>query len=129
MATGIALPFKGISGAVATVSGSAQLQKLIIVRLSDCDSANPFQDLGIGADVIFGIDSEESRNVLRLRILEVFKHFEQAGRAKLMGGYPVFAFNSSTQELQADIKYINLEIAQPEEFHLAYTTFGAKPIL
>ncbi len=128
MPTGIAWPFQAVNGKVKTVTGEEQLKKLIMIRLMDCDSANPFVDLGIGSDMVFAIDSEETRNILRLRIAEIFAHFERQGRAKLAPGFPIFTSDRNQQELHADVRYINLETALPEELTIKYGNFGIRPL-
>lgn len=117
---GLQVPFQAINGRLATSSGEDQLQKILALNLSDCSSANPFQDLGIDPSIVFRINDPDTRGLIRARIIQVFKRFETEGRAKLSDGYPLFLMDSQTQTLMADVKYINLETATDVELRLIF---------
>lgn len=119
---GLAVPISGQGGRIATVSGEDQLRKIIILNLSDCDSANPFQDLGLGSEIIFDIDSPATQGRIRARIMQVFQRLEQADRARLSPGYPIFRSDPDRQELVADVRYVNLETTDEEELAVSYAT-------
>jgi hypothetical protein len=125
MASGIALPFGTVNGRLALITGEEQLQKIILLSLSDCDSANPFQDLGIGMRAIFAIDGPEVRSHLSEEIKKAFTRFEKAGKARLSPGYPKFDMNSTTQELVAHVRYINMETATTSELDIVYSAMLA----
>lgn len=111
--TGIAVPVSGDGrGRFAFVSGEAQLAKLISVNLSDCDSDNPFQDLGTGRDAIFAVNDDRTRINLRQRINRLFTRLQLQDRARLRQP-AVFTTNSEEQELDVEIEYINLEEDKP----------------
>jgi hypothetical protein len=122
MMKGISIPIGGQGGKLATVSGEDQLRKIIILNLSDCESANPFQDLGIGAQVIFDASSPATQGVIRSRIMQVFKRLERQGRASLAQGYPTFSADRDNGQLIAEIRYINLETTSEEELAIGYAT-------
>lgn len=103
------------------VSGNAQLEKIIILNLSDLDSANPYQgDIGLGAEAVFAIASVQLRADVRRRINKLFRRLQLQDRARLDGA-PVFNANSNLQEMTVDIKYINLEEDKPGEVGLTFS--------
>lgn len=119
---GLAIPFSSDGrGRLALVSGEAQLQKIIVLNLSDLDSSNPFQgELGIGRDMIFAIASESLRTDLKRRIKELFRRLQLQDRARLAKS-PSFTTDSNLQELTVNIAYINLEEDKPGEVGLTFS--------
>lgn len=124
--TGLAIPFAADGrGRLALVSGNDQLEKIIILNLSDLDSANPFQgDIGIGAEMVFSIASTKLRAEVKRRISMLFRRLQLQDRARLDGA-PAFSQDSKTQELTVEIKYINLEENKPGEVGLTFSLSNA----
>lgn len=120
--TGIAIPFAADGrGRLALTSGNGQLEKIIILNLSDLESANPFQgEIGIGADMVFAVSSVKLRADIKRRIAKLFRRLQLQDRARL-DGQPVFTSDSANQELTVDIKYINLEEDKPGEVGLTFS--------
>jgi hypothetical protein len=125
MAGGLALPVAVQQGRAAIVQGEAQLKKVIFLALMPCPSANPFQDLGLEPDLVFSINDEATEALVNRRIDDAFRRFEAEGRARLADGYPQFSIDSATQELIADIKYVNLETTSEEELSVAFDAGGS----
>lgn len=122
MASGIQFPFQADAyGRLAIVDGEENLRKIILLNLSACPSANPFQDLGIGLEAIFDLNDESVRARLANRVKQVFKRLAAQGRARLATGYPRFQINPfDTAELLIEVKYINLETRTEEEMLLDF---------
>jgi hypothetical protein len=127
--TGIALPISVVKGRLQLASAEDQLKKIIFLGLSDCDSANPFQDLGIDTSVVFAIADEDTKARARRRIVTIFKALQAQGRARLAAGFPTFSVDSETQELVAEIEYVNMETTAVDELQLAYPSNGGTPIV
>jgi hypothetical protein len=125
--TGIALPISVVKGRLQLTDGEDQLKKIIFLGLSDCDSANPFQDLGIDTTVVFSIADEDTKARVRRRIVTVFDNLKAQGRARLASGSPAFSVDSETQELIAEIEYVNMETTAVDELRLAYPSNGGTP--
>lgn len=121
MAAGLSLPIRAINGRAAIESGEAQLKKIIMLAIADCDSGNPYQELGIDTLIVFALDDQQVKAFARRRIVDAFKRMEAEGRAQLDGDAPTFS--SKDGELTCQIKYINLETTAAEELELR----GASP--
>jgi hypothetical protein len=118
--TGIALPIRFENGRVVRESGTAQLEKIIMLACLDEDSANPFQNLGLGGEVVFQLNDENLASRYAARIHDVFRRLEADGRARLADGYPKFTPDPITAELIASVKYIDLKTdINPDEFRFA----------
>lgn len=124
--TGLAIPFAADGrGRLALVSGNAQLEKIIILNLSDLESANPFQgDIGIGADMVFAIASTKLRAEVKRRINQLFRRLQLQDRARL-DGPPSFSSDSNLQEMTVDLTYINLEENKPGAVGLTFSLANA----
>lgn len=120
MATGLAVPFQTKQGRLVRLTGEDQLRKIILLSLSDCESSNPFQDLGIGIQAIFNVDGPEVRFSVANRIQAAFKRLNTQGRATLSPGYPKFEVNRSQQELVVYVRYINIETTTTNEMAIVY---------
>lgn len=120
--TGISLPFAADkNGRLVLSSGEVQLSKVILLNLSDCDSRNPFQDLGLGNDFIFGMNDEAIQAELRRRINLLFRRLQLKERARLLQP-PVFTVLSETQELDCTIVYLNMEENKEEDVTVRFST-------
>lgn len=124
--TGLALPFSADGrGRLALVSGNNQLEKIIILNLSDLESENPFQsDLGLGADMVFAVASDKLRAEVNRRIKLLFRRLQLSDRARLEGPV-IFTTDDNLQEMTVDIKYINLEEDKPGELGITFSLLNA----
>ena len=80
---GLEVPIEAQNGRLMTVAGEDQLKKILMLNLSNCDSANPFQDLGLDPGIVFRLDDPDTRALIRSQIVTLFKRFEREGRARL----------------------------------------------
>jgi len=71
-------------GKFNTVADAAYVDQIIQMSLSDCESANPFQDLGFPVELIF--DSATGFNFAKIRMLveDTFTKLEEFGLAELL---------------------------------------------
>lgn len=113
MATGLTLPIAVENGRVMRESGTNQLQKIIMLGLSENDSDNPFQDIGFNHGV-FDINDPSMAARYANQIDKLFRRLESEGRARLLPGYP--KFETSGEELVVSIKYIDMETDRPQEY-------------
>lgn len=121
---GIDLPFRVTSqGGLAMSEDKEQVEKLLIVALQPCPSENPFQDLGLAADVIYRINDKFIESEIILEVERLFAFFERQRRARL-NGRPIFS-RTTEGELQMDIEYVNLETARQRVLTMVLpTTIG-----
>ena len=115
--SGIKIPFQRNSrGLTATDSGDSYLAGLILVALNDCDSANPFQDLGIGENV-FSIQDSAARSKIAGRISNVFDEFKRLEMAELSRSG--IKFSDQDGETIVNVDYISLESGKPQSLTLS----------
>jgi hypothetical protein len=124
---GWAVPFSGDGrGRVAQTFGNDQLEKLIATNLQDLSSGNPFQELGIGEDMVFAVAAEHLRIDLRRRIRALFKRLQLADRARL-AKEPDFNVNATVGELTINIDYINIEEDKPGSMSFPFRLRASAP--
>src|SRR5438128_1128996 len=110
MSQGLETPVGAEQGRARLVQGEDQLKKVIALALSDGDSDNPFQDLGLGNGSIFDINDEDLQAKMRQRVARVFRRFHLERRASLAPGFPTFQPGGADgAELIMTIRYINME--------------------
>lgn len=111
MAKGLALPVGVTSAGGARLSERDEhADQIIFTALSDNDNRNAFQqDLGLGIDMIFGVESAALRAQILRRITNIFRTFEQLELFKLVSESIEFNSNPGTGDLDLTFKYINLE--------------------
>jgi len=118
MATGLAMPV-GVddSGGARLASGDANDDKIIRLALGDDGNENAFQqNIGVGADMVFGSADELLQAQIMRRLLEVFKRFEAQKRYTLLRNTIEWATDSNTQELTLRFRYIALESDREQGF-------------
>ena len=108
------------------MSGDEQLRKIIMLGLSDCDSANPFQDLGLTPDMVFQNQTPELEARIRRRVQDVFRALESQHRARLTDETLAFERLPATQELVLPIRYLNLETNESADVPVAFGPAGAR---
>lgn len=120
--TGFAIPFGADGrGRVALTSGPKQLKKLILLNLSDLDSANPFQgDIGLSADMVFAIASVKLKTDVLRRVNQLFRRLQLNDRARL-SGTPTFDQDDANQEMTLNIVYIDLEENKPGDVGIKFS--------
>ena len=65
----------GVYGRTFLVSGSEQLRKLMSLAFRDCDSENPFQDLGLDQSIIFSINDPLTWNRAKIDLQLIARSF------------------------------------------------------
>lgn len=106
--TGLSVPIAvNQAGGALLDEGGDQILKLIMLALTDCESANPFQNLGLPEDIIFRINDPIVEAEVSLAIQNVFKSFENAKRARLIGS-PEFT-RRQEGELEVKFDWVDLE--------------------
>lgn len=116
MAAGLALPVRTLNGRAVLSVGEDQLKKIIMTCIADCDSANPYQELGIDTAIVFTLNDDQTKAYARRRITDAFKRLEAEGRARLNGA-PKFDMETSG-ELTCTISYFNMETTLAEDITL-----------
>ncbi len=113
MANGLSLPIRANDrGGAAIDKGSDQLRKLLSIALQPCPSANPFQDLGLAADIVFRVNEPGIESEAALEVERIFSLFEASNRARL-ASTPTFS-RPNPDELQMELEYIDLETNRTE---------------
>lgn len=121
---GIALPFQADGrGRLVTIDRDAELSKIINMQLQNMESNNPFQDLGLGEEMIFAVDNDDLQSDLRRRINEIFRQLQLQDRARLEKP-PVFSLTAEG-ELEVAISYIDLETNKIDEFTRVFPGGGS----
>lgn len=124
MPTGLRMPV-GVdgTGGAALASRDEQNHKIIKIALSDCDSENAFQDIGLGNWMIFEIDAPEVQARALNFIRRIFRQFRAEQRYKLLER--TIQFNKTTEgELDLEFKYLDIESDQESTFKASITGGG-----
>lgn len=124
MSKGIKIPV-GVNrqGGLAYVEREDNNWKLISTSLSDCDSANAFQqDLGIGSDIIFDVSAPSVPVRIAKRVRDVFKVFEGQHKFKLLEN--TMKFTQKEGELSLSLQYVDLESDETYPFVKNYGPRG-----
>jgi hypothetical protein len=114
MATGLALPV-GIDskGRARMVSGVEQTDKIILLHLADGESDNPYQDIGIGEEVVFANPETRARAIVTDRIRTLFRRLEKSRRAKLASSSISIQSLPGTGNFDVGFERISLESDRP----------------
>src|SRR5262245_2061814 len=116
MATGLSLPLRADNGRAALSTGEEQLKKVIMLAIADCDSGNPYQDLGIDQAIVFSMNDDQTKAYAKRRIVDAFRRLEVEGRAQLIGA-PTFT-TLEGGSLECQIKYLNIETNEAQDITL-----------
>lgn len=109
-AQGIARPVQQDGhGSLRTVIGDDYLTMLVQIMVQDCESNNPFQqDLGVGVDAVFGLDSDIAwKGLVRRRLEAEFRIFNKLNLAKF--GSLEFRQGDVEGEYLAVVKFRSIE--------------------
>jgi hypothetical protein len=123
MATGLAMPV-GVneSGGARLSEGDENDDKIIRLALGDDASENAFQqNIGVGADMVFGQSDELLQAQIMRRVNEVFKRFEAQKRYMLRRNTIAWSIDSNTQELILQFKYVALESDREQTFRESFS--------
>jgi len=114
MARGIELPTRAVNGRLKLLSGDQYVDQLVLTALGDGDSDNPFQDLGLGEFMIFGINDALGEGEIRARVRSAFTLLEADQLAQLQQ----VSFESRAEEKIMFLEYINLETGKRRELEV-----------
>ena len=107
---------------------SEQLAKIIALALSDCDSSNPFVNIGISEDNVFDMNDDSTRARVMEYVERRFDRFRREGRAKLKSVEPDPERNEHGESV-LNIVYIDLKTRAPKELKLGLGRMGTARIL
>lgn len=105
MARGVQLPTQAVNGRWKMLSGDAYIEQLVRVALLGSESANPFQDIGLDADVIFDINDGLLEGQISTKLERVFSIFERDQLARLDS----YSLDHIDGDVVLNLSYINLE--------------------
>lgn len=118
MAMGWSIPMRANKkGGVQTSVGNRHLKDLLYAALKNCDSDNPFQEAGLGEDMIFDIADATTFNAITEKIQRIFEDFRDRELADLqerpdnLRVVPDERADSGSWVL--NIYFVNLEQDQP----------------
>ena len=117
VARGIRLPVSIKHGRIALVSGDEYIRQLMVVAFGDCESDNPFEDLGLGEGMIFGVNDSMTEGEIIARIEMIMEDFAENGLASLIPSDPP-TFEKREGELFMELPYINLETQESDVLDL-----------
>jgi len=82
-ASGLAMPVAiGGDGGLKLLAGDEYITQLVRTYAADCDSDNPFQDVGIGLEAVFQLSSDGAwKGQVRRKLQQMFKLY--LGRTNL----------------------------------------------
>jgi hypothetical protein len=111
MGRGLQLPIGvGPGGGSVVIDGDEQAAKIIWTALSDCDNDNAFQqDIGLGVDMVFDVQSPESRGKILRRLYAIFRDFERNNLYSLVRSSVKWRDNPAMQETELEFNFVNLE--------------------
>lgn len=115
MAQGIQVPLMVKNGRLAKLSGDDYIDQLVRVALIGMDSDNPFQTLGLGEWMIFGINDRMTESEIKEKVVLIFDCFKAHQLARLDNPDKDIVFRSAVEELWMDLTYINMETQERKE--------------
>ena len=123
MAQGLDIPV-GVDkrGGAKLVDGDPNDQKVIFTAMSDCDSENAFQDLGLGSGMIFDILSPNMRATILRKTKNIFDEFFRLHRFKLLTGSVRWTEDPDNGALNLTFKYLNIESDETKTFDRTFTS-------
>lgn len=128
MSQGTQTPWKADSlGRVVLVENDDYIRDIIGIALGSGDSENPFQDIGLGEEIIFSVNDFVTEATVRRRVEDIFRDLETNGLARLVKPNGVtFPGTDVEGEMFVVIKFINLETDRVDEvaFRLQLRTTG-----
>lgn len=123
MPTGLAMPVGvGPDGGARLAVGDANDDKIIRLALGDDANENAFQqNVGVGADMVFGQSDELLQASIMRRLGEVFKRFEAQRRYIIKRETIVWSRDTETQELILQFKYVSLESESEQTYRDSFS--------
>lgn len=119
MAQGIRLPLRTSNGRLELLGGDDYIEQLVFTALGDGDSENPFQDLGLGEFMIFGINDRLTDGEIRDRVLRVFEFLEADQLARIANPQADLVFEEDRGAMGVEARlvlmYTNMETQERRE--------------
>lgn len=123
MARGLKLPIQtNRKGGAELIQGSPYLAQVVRAGLTPNTSRNPFQAgggiaIGIPEDVVFAVNDAKTMSRVRKAIKRFFSRLRRDELARLRQGAEGVSFRrpEGTGNLEADVRYIDLEADEPGE--------------
>lgn len=130
MATGLGMPVGvGNGGGARLVSGSENDDKIVRLALGDDSNENAFQqNIGVGVDMIFGVNDEQQQARIMRRVNAVFARFEAQKRFLLRRETIKWTRDSSTQELILEFQYVSVEADEERDFRQSFSASSGTTI-
>lgn len=118
MSTGLGMPVGvGNGGGARLVKGSENDDKIIRLALGDDANENAFQqNIGVGANMVFGLSDIEQQARIMRRVNAVFKRFEAQKRFILRRDTIKWTRDSANQELTLEFQYVSIESDEERDF-------------
>lgn len=114
MAKGIKLPMRAKNGRLVLLGGDAYVEQLIFTGLADGESENPFQDLGLGEFMIFGINDKMTDGQIRERVKSMFAILARDQLAAL----EELRFEKDGADRKMHLGYKNLETGKRDDIEV-----------
>lgn len=120
MAQGIRLPLEAKNGRLRLLSSDAYIEQIIVTALGDNESENPFQNIGLGEFMIFGINDSYTESEIRERVEQIFESLETDQLATLDSEDKALTFkrDKGTGRLKMFLSYTNLETQEQNEIEV-----------
>jgi len=124
MAQGIQVPLQVRNGRLRKLTGDDYIDQLVRVALAGMDSDNPFQTLGLGEFMIFGINDALTEGEIKERIVLIFESFKADQLAELKNPDKDLVFTHKDEELWMDLAYVNMETQERVELSVPIPPAG-----
>jgi hypothetical protein len=115
MARGIQVPLAVNNGRLRKLTGDDYIDQLIRVALKGMDSDNPFQTVGLGEWMIFGINDGMDTGEIKQRVVAIFASLKADQLAQLKDPDDDLVFTTRGEELWLDLTYVNMETQERME--------------
>jgi len=123
MAVGLYVPVGVSPGGGALLSdGEDNDRKIIFLALGSDDNENAFQQqIGLGNEMVFGVNDPQIRGTILTRIKRLFRQFEAQKRYRLVNRTLKWREDSANQEMILEFEYLNLETDEIQTFQRTFT--------
>lgn len=118
MAQGIKLPLEIKNGRLVKLSGDEYIDQLLRIAFIGMESENPFQSLGLGEWMIFGLNDAMTEGEISEKIISIFESFQRSQLARLQNPDEDIVFRRADGELSVEIDYINMETQERSEMEV-----------
>lgn len=109
MARGIQVPLEAKNGRLRKLMGDDYIDQLVRTALFGMESDNPFQTLGLGEWMIFGVNDAMTEGEIKERVVLIFDSFKADQLARLKDGEASITFTREGAELYMAVDYVNME--------------------